>query len=93
MPGLHQRLRTLLGKPGELSCEELVELVTDYLEGALPRRDGRRFEQHLAECEGCEAYLDQMRRTIELTGRLCEETLPAGARETYLEVFRDWKRA
>ena len=75
-----------------LTCRELVEIVTDYLEGAMLEPDRSRFESHLAECTGCQAYLGQMRRTIELTGRLPEESIPPGARDRLLEVFRDWRR-
>lgn len=53
-----------------LVCQEVVEMVTAYLEGALPRRDRRRFEAHLADCPHCAEYLAQMRATIRLTGRL-----------------------
>jgi predicted anti-sigma-YlaC factor YlaD len=56
-----------------LTCRQLVEFVTDYLEAALSPRDGARFERHLARCPGCRAYLDQMRRTIRLVGRLASE--------------------
>ena len=54
----------------ELSCQELVELVTDYLEGALPAELHDRFERHIAHCSGCQAYLEQMRATIRATGAL-----------------------
>ena len=57
-------------QPLEMTCQELVELVTEYLEGALPASDRRRFDEHLAECPHCVAYLDQMRITIRLVGRL-----------------------
>ncbi len=77
----------------ELSCQELVELVTDYLEGALPQEELARFEDHLALCPGCTAYLDQIRETIRLTGRLGEQSLSAGARDVLLAHFRDWRRA
>jgi anti-sigma factor RsiW len=53
-----------------LTCKELVELVTDYFEGSLPRSERRRFERHLTGCDGCSVYLEQMRQTIELTGAL-----------------------
>jgi anti-sigma factor RsiW len=76
-----------------LSCRELVELVTDYLEGALPRRERRRFEQHIGGCDACSEYLQQMRLTIEATGRLDEESVPAAAREALLHAFRDWNAA
>ncbi len=52
-----------------LTCRELVELVTDYLEGALPAGARERFEAHMAACEGCDAHIEQVRRAIELTGR------------------------
>lgn len=73
---------------GELACRELVELVTDYLEGALGASDRARFERHIAECEGCAAYLDQVRETIALAGRLTPESLSPEARETLLRAFR-----
>ena len=58
----------------ELACQELVEIVSDYLEGALPEADRERFEAHLEICEGCRRYLDQMRTTIRVVGTLTEET-------------------
>jgi anti-sigma factor RsiW len=76
----------------EMSCRELVGLVTDYLEGALSRSDRRRFERHIAGCEHCTAYLEQMRVTIAATGRLTEEALDPAAREALLEAFRGWQR-
>jgi anti-sigma factor RsiW len=75
----------------ELTCQELVELVTDYLEDALPAGTRTRFEAHLAECDGCMTYLDQMRRTIALTGRLRESDLTPAGRAALLALFRDWK--
>ncbi len=81
-----------MSNPADLSCQELVELVTAYLEGALSPADRDRFEAHLAICQGCRNYLDQMRKTIALTGRLSEEAIPAEASRQLLEVFRDWKR-
>ena len=79
----------ILTKP--IPCREMVELVTDYLEGALSRRERRRFERHIAGCDGCTAYLEQMRATIALTGRLTEEEIPPGALEALLREFRDWR--
>jgi anti-sigma factor RsiW len=75
----------------ELTCQELVELVTDYLEGALTPAERARFESHLAGCRGCRAYLAQARRTIDLSGRLTEEDVPAETRERLLRAFRTWK--
>ena len=51
----------------DMACAELVEVITDYLEGKLPAGDRRRFERHLRACDGCDAYLDQMRTTISLS--------------------------
>jgi len=76
-----------------LSCAELVELVTDYLDGALPPAERVRFEEHLVYCPGCIYHLDQMRRTIALTGRLTEESIPAPVAGQLLGAFRDWKRS
>ena len=74
-----------------LTCQELVELVTDYLEGALPAAERARFEAHLATCDGCDAYLEQMRQTIQLAHRLSEDSLAPPVREGLLRTFRDWK--
>jgi anti-sigma factor RsiW len=82
----------LLRRKRELTCQELVELVTDYLEGAMPARERARFERHIAGCKYCTAYLDQMRITIRTLGRLPEETISPSARDELLEAFRDWKR-
>jgi anti-sigma factor RsiW len=74
-----------------LSCQELVELVTDFVEGALAPEERDRFEQHLAECGDCLRYLEQMRETIRLTGRLTPETIDPEAEAVLLGVFRGWK--
>jgi anti-sigma factor RsiW len=79
-------------RTGEITCQELVELVTEYLEGTLPGRDRARFEGHLDGCPYCTTYLDQMRITIRTLGRLPEETIEPGARDALLDAFRDWKR-
>ena len=75
----------------ELNCQEVVELVTAYLEGGLDDNDARLFEEHLTVCEGCRRYIDQMRTTIELTGRLAEDSLEPEARDALLEAFRTWR--
>ena len=78
----------------EITCQQLVELVTDYLEGALTPSDRERFERHLTACLGCTTYVEQIRETVRLTGeRLTEETLPDEMRETLLVQFRDWATA
>jgi anti-sigma factor RsiW len=76
-----------------LTCREVVELVTNYVEGALSRRDRRRFEAHIAACDGCEAYLEQMRLTIEALGRVPESSISPAARDELTAAFRDWRRA
>jgi anti-sigma factor RsiW len=77
----------------DMACAELVEVITDYLEGKLPARERRRFERHLSACDGCDAYLDQMRTTISLSGRLRVEDVPPELEERLLVAFRDWKTA
>jgi len=71
-------------------CRELVELVTDYLEDRLPSEQRLRFEEHIAICPGCTAYLDQMRLTIFVTGALRAEDLDPHARDAMLAVFREF---
>ncbi len=81
------RLRRVAG----MACQELVELVTDYLEGALPARDRRRLEAHIALCPHCREYLAEMRRTLELTGRLRAEDFTPEMREDFREVYRRYR--
>ncbi len=76
-----------------LSCQELVELVTDYLEGALDERDRRAFESHLDGCDGCTEYVEQLRVTIRLTGTVTFDDLPPAAETALLQAFRDWQRS
>ena len=78
--------------PDDMSCKELVELVTDYLEGALSPADQRRFELHMSKCEGCKLYIDQMRLTIKAAGKLSEDSISLAAKEELLAAFRDWKK-
>lgn len=75
----------------DLVCREVVELVSEHIEGTLPRAQCRRLEAHLAGCPHCSEYLRQMRATIELTGRLALADLPAGMREELLGVYRRWR--
>jgi anti-sigma factor RsiW len=79
------------GHEAEMTCQELVELVTEYLEGTLPHADRELFEQHVRDCEYCETYLDQMRQTIGLLGRLPEDSLSPAARDELLHAFRGWR--
>jgi anti-sigma factor (TIGR02949 family) len=76
----------------DLTCQELVELVTSYLDDRLPSRERERFEMHLDTCTGCRRHLDQMRRTIGLSGRLCANDVPSQARADLLAAFRTWKQ-
>ena len=75
----------------QLSCEELVQLVTAYFECALSREERRRFDRHLELCEGCRIFVDQLSRTIELAGRIRVEDVPPEAADALLMAFRDWK--
>jgi anti-sigma factor RsiW len=77
----------------DLACKELVELVTDYLEDRLPTAERARFDAHLTGCGGCRAYLEQMRQTVRVLGRLPEESIEPAARDRLLAAFLDWKRA
>jgi hypothetical protein len=77
----------------EMTCQELVELVTDYLEDALPDYDRLRFEDHLMGCTGCRRYLEQMRLTIRVVGQLRDDDLSPKARDDLLAAFRTWKQS
>jgi anti-sigma factor RsiW len=72
-----------------ISCQEVVEVITDYLEGKLPPEDVAIFEAHLALCDGCRWYLDQMRITIATVGRIDDDEVPDELRETVLAAFRN----
>ncbi|HET6547050.1 MAG TPA: zf-HC2 domain-containing protein [Solirubrobacter sp.] len=71
-----------------ISCQEVVEVITDYLEGKLSPETVAILEAHLALCEGCQWYLDQIRITIDTVGRIEDEDVPAGLRDTVLAAFR-----
>jgi anti-sigma factor RsiW len=75
----------------ELTCAEVVELVTDYLEGRLSPEERLRFDAHVTGCDGCVAYVDQMRDTIATAGRLRDSDVPPDLEERLLETFRDWR--
>ena len=77
----------------ELTCREIVELVTNYVEGALPLADRLRFERHLVYCPGCVYYLDQIQTTLQLVGGLREDDCPPKVQETFLRAFREWHAA
>lgn len=75
----------------EMSCQDLAELVTEYVEGTMPNRVRRRLESHVARCDGCECYLAQMRETARLLGCLPSDTLSDDALYRLLATFRAWK--
>ncbi len=75
----------------ELTCRELVELVTGYLEGSLLADDRMRFDQHLVDCPYCQNYLEQMRQVISLLGQITETSIDPVAEDELLRCFRDWK--
>jgi anti-sigma factor RsiW len=76
----------------DLACNELVELVTDYMEGTLLPAQRARFEAHLTECPDCVEYVAQMHRTIFAVGLSASELERTPAVTALLQVFRDWKR-
>jgi anti-sigma factor RsiW len=75
-----------------MNCRQVVELMTEYLEGTLSAADRARFEEHIAGCDGCRAYLAQMRMTRRLVGRLANEPVPEPIERELLEAFRNWRR-
>jgi predicted anti-sigma-YlaC factor YlaD len=81
----------LLLRRNEIVCKQAVELVTDYLEGDLSRRDRRRFERHLRLCPNCAAYLEQIKTTIKMTGRIEPEDLTPEARTDLTQLYRRWR--
>ena len=81
-----------LRRQKKLTCRELVELVTEYLEGTLSRRDRARFDAHLGACTNCTHYVEQFRETVRLTGTLGESDVSPEAAEALLAQFAEWKR-
>ena len=88
MTSIWQRIRGR-SEPG-LTCAQVVELVTEYLEGGLSDADRARFEAHLSVCDGCTNYLDQMRVTIAVVGHVREEDLSDELKAGLLTAFRGW---
>lgn len=78
--------------PESLSCRQFVELVSSYLEETIDERDRKRFERHLRTCDGCTAFMEQLRTTIRLTGSVDGNELTPIARERLLHAFRDWNK-
>jgi anti-sigma factor RsiW len=77
--------------PLDLTCREVVELVTDYLEGRLSAEDRTRFELHLVYCDACRTYVRQMRQVLATTGKLSEDSVSPKTRDSLLRAFRTWK--
>jgi anti-sigma factor RsiW len=75
-----------------LTCAQLVELVTEYFDGALSPADRARFDEHIMTCPPCQAHLDQMRRTIDVLGRISQKSLSADAEQDLLTAFRAWRQ-
>ena len=76
--------------PG-MDCNELVELVTSYLDGSLDPDTRARFDVHLTECDGCENYLQQFRSTVDTVGKIDDEAFDPAFRDRLLNAFRDWR--
>jgi anti-sigma factor RsiW len=74
-----------------MTCRQVVELMTDYLEGALSAVERARFEDHIAGCDGCRAYLAQLQMARNIAGRLADEPVPAAVEKELLEAFRSWR--
>jgi anti-sigma factor RsiW len=83
----------MLESSEHITCQEVVELVTGYLDGALPADEAALFEQHLNFCEGCVWYVDQIRKTASLVGQVREEHIPIETRQRLIVAFRDWNRS
>jgi len=79
-----------MSEPADLPCQELVELVTAYLDGALDKETRARFEEHIAGCPGCAAYLEQFRETIHLLGTVDTERLSDAGLSAMRRAFREW---
>lgn len=75
-----------------LTCRELTEVITDYLEGRMSFMDRLRFRAHVGMCRNCRAYLDQMKHTVHTLGGLPPEAVPPEVQAELLARFRDWKR-
>jgi anti-sigma factor RsiW len=84
-------LRSRRRKADAMACIEFVEVVTNYLEGAMSPEEAARLETHIARCHGCTAYLEQMRETARLVGGLTVDDVPADGRERLLVAFRAWQ--
>jgi len=86
------RIRGRRGDEPGLSCEQLVELVTSYLEDSLSKSERRRFESHIGACSACTDYLDQLRETIAVVGKIEPDDLSGEMKGELLSAFRGWPR-
>jgi anti-sigma factor RsiW len=75
-----------------LTCHEVIELLSNYIDGALSPDERRRVDEHLALCDGCATYLEQMRETIRITGMVTEQQVSEPDKNALLDAFRDWRR-
>jgi anti-sigma factor RsiW len=78
-------------RPAPIACQQVVELISDYLEGELSTADRRRLERHLAGCPHCSAYLAQMRETLRLAGRLVPADLSPEIQREFSDIYRRWR--
>ena len=78
-------------RPAPLVCQQAVELISDYLDGSLPRADRKRLERHLRACDACSAYLEQVRVTVELSGRVGPEDLDPEVLEGLVDLFEQYR--
>jgi anti-sigma factor RsiW len=81
-----------MSRSDDIACQQVVELLTDYLEGAMADAELERLEAQLRGCDGCTRVLAQLKETIRLTGRLTEDAISAAQKEVLLEMFRTWKQ-
>ncbi len=77
----------------ELSCKELTQLITEYLEGVLSSTDRERFESHLSRCPGCITYIEQMQETVKQLGNMPSVEIPSNLESSIVDAFRAWKKA
>jgi len=87
----HGETELYVTQSDEMACNELVDVVTEYLEGSLRADDRRRLEAHLDECTYCVQYVDQFRVTIAATGALTVESIAPERRAAVLDAFRGWR--
>ena len=75
-----------------LTCREVIDLLSNYVEDSLSPDERRRVDEHLALCDGCDTYLEQIRETIRLSGMVTEEQVPDEEKMALLAAFRDWRK-